>query len=151
MEVTSFQAMYQCNGLRWEARGDKASWVVQWGGGWASSADHMDKCTSGAQRRGDRAIVPYDYISCGETSEKVVLVVLPDPFRGMGAWKNSTETQQSGHSPRSGPEVKNGRNGAKDGAPERLGCGIIHEEVSHILQSVSAGAVWRILLSFYSA
>jgi len=34
------------------------------------------------------------------------------PFRGMGAWKNSTETQQSGHVPRSGPEVKNGRNGA---------------------------------------
>jgi len=31
----------------------------------------MDTCTSGAQRRGDRAIGPYDYISCGETSEKV--------------------------------------------------------------------------------
>jgi len=26
----------------------------------------------------------------------VVVVVLPDPFRGMGAWRNSTETQQSG-------------------------------------------------------
>jgi len=32
--------------------------------------------------------------------------MLPDPFRGVGAWKNSTETQQSGHDPRSGPEVK---------------------------------------------
>jgi len=31
----------------------------------------MDTCTSGAHRRGDRAIGPYDYISCGETSEKV--------------------------------------------------------------------------------
>jgi len=39
----------------------------------------------------------------------LVVVVLPDPFQGMGAWRNSTETQQSGHSPRSGPEVKNGR------------------------------------------
>jgi len=35
----------------------------------------------------------------------LVVVVLPDPFRGMGAWKNSTETQQSGHALRSEPEV----------------------------------------------
>jgi len=34
------------------------------------------------------------------------VVVLPDPFRGMGAWRNSTETQQSSQAPRSGPEVK---------------------------------------------
>jgi len=53
----------------------------------------------------------------------VVVVVLPDPFRRMGSWRNSTETQQSGHAPRSGPEVKNWRSGAKDGAPERLVCG----------------------------
>ena len=33
----------------------------------------------------------------------VVVVVLPDPFRGMGARRNSAETQQSGHTPRSGP------------------------------------------------
>jgi len=26
----------------------------------------------------------------------------------MGGWRNSTETQQLGHIPRSGPEVKNG-------------------------------------------
>jgi len=31
----------------------------------------MDTCTSGDQRRGDRTISPYDYIRCGETSEKV--------------------------------------------------------------------------------
>jgi len=49
------------------------------------------------------------------------VVVLFDPFRGMGAWRNSTETQQLGHVPRSGPEVKNGSS-AEDGAPERLGC-----------------------------
>jgi len=65
--------------------------------------------------------------------------MLPDPFRG--AWKNSTETQQSGYAPRSGPEVKNGRSGAEHGAPERLGCGTVKEEVSRILQRVSAGAV----------
>jgi len=78
-----------------------------------------------------------------------VVVVLPNPFRGMGAWRNSTETQQSDHAPRSGPEVKNGRSCAKDGAPERIGCGTIQEE-SQILQKVSAGAAWRIL-PFYPA
>jgi len=29
----------------------------------------------------------------------VVVVVLPYPFRGMGAWRYSTETQQSDHNP----------------------------------------------------
>jgi len=70
----------------------------------------------------------------------VVVVVLPHAFRGMGAWRNSTETQQLGHAPKSGPEVKNGRCGAEDGAPERLGCGRVKEEVRQILQRVSAGA-----------
>jgi len=50
------------------------------------------------------------------------------------------ETQQSGHAPSSGPEVKNGKSNAKDGAPERLGYGIVKEEVSQILQRVSASA-----------
>jgi len=45
-------------------------------------------------------------------------VVLPDSFRGMGAWRNSTETQQSDHAPKTGPEVKDVRSSAKDGAPE---------------------------------
>jgi len=64
-----------------------------------------------------------------------LMVVLPDPFRGMRAWRNSTETKQSGHAPRFGPEVKN-ESSAKDGAPERLGCGTIQREVSQILQKV---------------
>jgi len=48
--------------------------------------------------------------------------------------------EQSDQAPRSGPEVKNGRSSAKDGALERLRCGTIQEEVSQILQRVSAGA-----------
>jgi len=76
-------------------------------------------------------------------------VVLPEPFQGMWAWRNSTETQQSGHAPRFGPEVKNGRSSPKDGAPERLRCRTIQEEVSRIQQWVSAGAARRILLRFY--
>jgi len=48
----------------------------------------------------------------------------------MEAWRNSTETQQSGHALRSGPEVKNERRSAEDGAPERLGCGTVKREGS---------------------
>ena len=39
----------------------------------------------------------------GTTKQLVVVVVLPDPFRGMGARRNSAETQLSGYTPRSGP------------------------------------------------
>jgi len=52
-----------------------------------------------------------------------MVVLLSDLFRGMGAWRNSTKTQQSGHAPRSGPEVKYGRSSAEDGPSERLLCG----------------------------
>jgi len=46
-------------------------------------------------------------------------MVLPDPFRGMKACRNSTETQQSGHTPRFRPEIKDGSN-VKDGLSESL-------------------------------
>jgi len=75
-------------------------------------------------------------------SNLLMVVMLPDSFRGMRAWKNSTETQRSGLAPRSGPKIKNGRSRAKDGAPETLGYGTIQEEVSQILQRVSVGAAW---------
>jgi len=54
------------------------------------------------------------------------MVVLLDPFQGTWAWTNSMETQQSGHVPRSGLEVKNGSS-VKDGVPEMLRCGTIQE------------------------
>jgi len=49
-----------------------------------------------------------------------LVVVLPDLFRGVGARRNSSKAQQSGHAPRFGPEVKNRRSNAKDDAPERI-------------------------------
>jgi len=67
----------------------------------------------------------------------------------MGAWKNFTETQQSGQAPRFGPKVKNERSNAKDGAQERLRYGTIQKEVSQILQRVSADTAGKILLPFY--
>jgi len=54
-------------------------------------------------------------------------MVLSDPFSGM----NSAKIQQSGHDPRFGPEVKDGRNYAKNGAPERLRCGKIQKVLDH--------------------
>jgi len=90
----------------------------------------------------------------------MVVVVLPDPFRGVGAWRNSTETQQSGHPPRSGSEVKNGRSGAEDGAPERLGCGTspsIREVGRNGETTTSRGTTirsppidWRLIASTFS-
>ena len=40
--------------------------------------------------------------TCATVIVVVVVVVLPDSFRGMGTRRNSSETQQSGHTPRSG-------------------------------------------------
>jgi len=54
----------------------------------------------------------------------------------MVAWRNSTENQQSGHAPRSGPEVKNGRSVAEDGALERLGCRTVKEDDSDPAEGV---------------
>jgi len=51
------------------------------------------------------------------------------PLPRMGAWRNSTKTQQPGHAPMSGPEVKNGSGSANDGASKRLRCGTIQKEV----------------------
>jgi len=53
----------------------------------------------------------------------------PTSSEGWGEWRNSKEIQHSGHAPRSGPEVKNGRSSAKAGVPERLRCGTIQEMV----------------------
>jgi len=80
-----------------------------------------------------------------------VVVVLPDLFQGMGAWRNSTETQQLGHAPRSGPEVKNGSS-AKDGAPERLGMQDSQGGgESDPVEGVCRSCIKNIILPFYPA
>jgi len=60
----------------------------------------------------------------------------------MKAWKNSAETQQSGHAPRSGTEIKDVRSSVKDGVPERLRCRAIQNEVSWILQWITAEEIF---------
>jgi len=60
-----------------------------------------------------------------------MVVVLPNPPRNGGVEELHGDPTV-GPPSRSGPEVKN-RSGAKDGVPERLGCGTVKEEVSQIL------------------
>jgi len=59
----------------------------------------------------------------------LVVVVLPNPFRGVEELHRDPTV---GHASRFGPGVNNGRSiyTANDGAPERLSCGTIQEEVS---------------------
>jgi len=52
----------------------------------------------------------------------------------MGAWRNSTGDPTVGPRPKVWTRGQNGSS-AKDGAPERLGCGTV-KEVSQILQRV---------------
>jgi len=68
------------------------------------------------------------------------------PLPRDGVWRNSTETQQSEHAPRSGPEVKMEEAVLKI-ACRRLRRGII-KEVSQIPQRASAGAARRTALRF---
>jgi len=67
-----------------------------------------------------------------KTELHMVMMLGPDPVQGMeggGARRNSVETQQLGHIPRSRPAINDGRS-AKDGAPDRLRCETIQKEVS---------------------
>jgi len=66
----------------------------------------MDTYTSGTQRRGDRTIGPYDYISCGETSENAAptsrrlnVVVLSPPLypRGRPKWRDNYPCEGPDH------------------------------------------------------
>ena len=49
-----------------------------------------------------------------------LLLLLPDPFRGMGAWWKTMEPQNSGNSPGPGPEVVEKRRVAKQRAAQRV-------------------------------
>jgi len=81
---------------------------------------------------------------CRHSQVSTLVVVLPDPFRGIGAWKNSTETQQSCRALRSRPEVKNGRSSAGEarmrdsqGGGESDPPQALHEEFSFRVSTIS--------------
>jgi len=75
----------------------------------------------------------------------------PTPSEGWGRGRTPRRPNSRDTPPRTGPEIKNGRSSAKDGAPERHRYVTIQEEVSQILQRVSAGTARIIFLPFYPA
>ena len=45
------------------------------------------------------------FLPATKLEDSVLLLLLPDPFRGMGAWRKTMEPQKPGNSPWSGPQV----------------------------------------------
>ena len=74
-----------------------------------------------------------------------MLLLLPDPFRGMGAWRKTMEPQNPGNSPGYGPEVVERRRVAKQRAAQRVRSLTVQNEMKGVLGRVSAGAAGRIL------
>jgi len=77
----------------------------------------------------------------------MVVVVLPDTFRGMGAWRIPKKPNSRATHKAYGPEVKNEGSSAKDGVPKAQMRD--NPKGGKILQMMSAGAARRILLPFY--
>ena len=77
----------------------------------------------------------------------VLLLLLPDPFGGMGAWWKTMEPQKPGNSPRSGPEVVKRQRVANERAVQRVRSRTVQNEMRDVLGRVSAGAAGRILSS----
>jgi len=79
------------------------------------------------------------------------MVMVLYSLRGLEVWSNSTKTQQSGHAPNSGPEIKNGR---KYSLKLRAGEAQMRDnpewsELDHV--EASAGAAERICYRFLEA
>ena len=77
----------------------------------------------------------------------LLFLLLPDPFRGMGAWRKAMEPQKPGNSPGSGPEVVERQRVAKERAAQRVRSWTEQNEIRGVLGRVSAGAAGRVLNS----
>ena len=69
-----------------------------------------------------------------------MLLVLPDPFRGMGAWR-----KKPGNSKGPGPDVVERQRVAKERSAQRVRSWTVQNDVSGDVGRVSAGAAERIL------
>ena len=70
----------------------------------------------------------------------MLLLLLPNPFRGMRAWWKTMEPQKSGNSPWPGPEIAKRQRVAKERtAPRGCSC-TVQNEMRGVLGRVSAGA-----------
>ena len=73
------------------------------------------------------------------------MLLLPDPFRGMRAWRKTMEPQKPSNSPRPGPEIVERPRVAKERAAKRVRSWTGQNEMRGVLGRVSAGAAGRIL------
>jgi len=87
----------------------------------------MPAALKGCERRSRKCEVKDFLIKIPQTISRIV-VVLPTPFREMGARRNSAENQTFGPRPKVWTRGQNGTSSAKDGAPEGLRCGTIQGE-----------------------
>ena len=74
-----------------------------------------------------------------------MLLLLPDPFRGMGACQKTMEPQKLGNSPGPEPEIVERQRVAKERAAQRVRSWAVQNEMRDVLGRVSAGATQRIL------
>ena len=74
-----------------------------------------------------------------------LLLLLPNPFRAMGAWRKTMEPQKPGNSPGPGPEVVERERIAKERATQRVCSWTVQNETKGVLGRVSAGTAGRIL------
>ena len=67
-------------------------------------------------------------------------LLLPDPFRRMGAWRKTMESQKPGNCQRPGPEVVKKQRVAKERAAQKVRSWTVQNEIRVVLGRVSAGA-----------
>ena len=91
------------------------------------------------------------FASPSEESDSIAAVsimlwlLLPDPFREMGTWRKTMESQKPGNSPGPGPEVVERQRVAKERAAQRVCSWTVQNEMRGVLERVSAGTAERIL------
>ena len=75
------------------------------------------------------------------------MLLLPNPFREIGAWRNTMEPQKPSNfsAPEAGPEVVEKQRVTKERAAQRFRSWTVQNEMRGVLKRVSTGAAGRIL------
>ena len=74
----------------------------------------------------------------------MLLLLLPDPFRGMGAWRRTMEPEKPGNSPGPGPGVVERERVAKEQAAKRVRSWTVCIEKRGVLGVMTTGAAFSI-------
>ena len=101
---------------------------------------YLAGCGGFTQQKFPRAVTK-DVVNWG------MFLLLPAPFRGMGAWQKTMQPQKPGNSPGPGLEAVKTQRVAKKQAALRVRSWTVQNEMRGVLGRVSAGAAGRILAS----